>query len=299
MQRFEHGCIAPDGSGAWDAFEACDPPPDLTGVLERVGRTVHERSSGTDATLGVSWLPSKQRWTHRGDEPRAAGSALKWLWASAALTKSTIEAVEPFAVRALGHSDNQAGAKMIDLAGGADGINEFTKALGIAPEAMSLCAFHADRVRRATSCYDKYGFENFFTANSALTFLEQLWRGSFVSAAARTMLLEWSKLGPVGRFTIGRQLPEAARTSMHQKRGELPPGCCGEGPRYTWTTAIAIIHTPRGPYAAFFSLAHGDYYPNQLTMIEWSSCIVYHAVARDIDDPFAAGCKLPTDGVSK
>jgi hypothetical protein len=54
---------------------------------------------------------------------------------------------------------------------------------------------------------------------------------------------------------------------------------------------IAIVHTPRGPYAIALMFAHApDYWGAQQHALEWASCVVYHALSKDVPDPFSAGC---------
>jgi hypothetical protein len=50
---------------------------------------------------------------------------------------------------------------------------------------------------------------------------------------------------------------------------------------------IAIVHTPRGPYAVVLSMKGGTDSKMTKTM-EWSSCVLYHALAKDTADPLTA-----------
>jgi len=297
IQRFEKGCIGPDGSGSLAFFTTCEPPKKLAAVLAHLATQVPKLSFGSDLAAGVTFLPTGERAIHRPHEPRVAASIGKWFWAAAALHKqgpTQVAAVEAAAVPAFAISDNAKGRVLIDLAGGADEVNRFTEQVLAIPAAdLSLCRYQGDIVRKAERCHRAAGIDNFFTPAGALTFLEKVWRGEPMKGEQRAALLRWSKLAPDFGFSIGHQLPPAAQLGMHHKRAELPTNCCELPPEYNWTAEIAIIPTPRGPYAVALSLAHSETYANQIGAIEWASCVLYHAVAEDVVDPFAAGCKTP------
>ena len=61
---------------------------------------------------------------YQDNEPRISGSAAKPLWAAAALEAAGVEAVRPLANAALILSDNYAGGRLVDLAGGGGGLGE-------------------------------------------------------------------------------------------------------------------------------------------------------------------------------
>ncbi len=294
VQRFEKGCVGPDGSGAWVLRATCDPPKGVGAALARLAIEVPRVSWNSDLAAGVTFLPTGERYLHRPHEPRVAASIGKWFWAAAALHKHDVATVEPNAVPAFAISDNARGRMLIDQAGGADAVNAFTELqMGIPAADLNLCKYQGDVLRKANKCYRGAVIENFFTTLGALMFLEQVWRGVPFKGDKRAALLRWSKLQPDFGFSIGHQLPKEADQGMHHKRAELPTGCCDLPPEYNWTAEIAIIPTPRGPYAVALSLAHSDTYANQIGAIEWASCVLYHAVAEDVPDPFAAGCKPP------
>jgi hypothetical protein len=73
---------------------------------------------------------------------------------------------------------------------------------------------------------------------------------------------------------------------VHHKAGWLPSGCCGAGfPSHY--NEIAIIPTPRGSYAVVLSMKSGTDSKIIKTM-EWSSCVIWHALAKDVADPLTA-----------
>ena len=78
---------------------------------------------------------------------------------------------------------------------------------------------------------------------------------------------------------------------MHHKAGWLPPSVV---PGYSNANEIGIVEPPGGhPYAVALLFDGGQSYDaKQLPTLEYASCVVYHAVARDAADPFA-GCSHP------
>jgi len=299
VQNFEKGCIGPDGSGGYDGFTACEAPVDMTPVLASIGATIKASSPGTNTAMGVEWLPTGERFAFYGDERHVSASSVKFIWAMAALNKNPIATVETPALPTFKDSNNSTAGQLIDLAGGANAINDFTsKTLGIPITSLSLCHWNYDKTRNATNCSTAMGGDNFFTPNAALSFLEHAWKRDPIGVDKGAKLLEWAKLSPRSGYGgwVGTQLPSAAKAGMHQKGGWLPPGCCGSDATYNNMNEIAIIHTPRGPYAVAILLDHGtDYWGKQTKAMEWASCVIYHAMAKDSPggDPFKAGCTAP------
>jgi hypothetical protein len=264
--------------------------PDLKPTLDKIAARVPKISWNSELSIGVSWLPTAKRWSIRGDEPQVMASIGKVVWTAAALARAPADSVEPLAVAAFAYSDNEGGASLIDLAGGADAVNLFTAGtLSIAPTAMSLCTYNGGAMPRvAERCHRIEGIDAFFTIHSSLTLLEAIWRGAPpLDGERRQKLLQWSQLEPPLGFTMKRYLPK--HVAVHHKRAEIPAGCCGKGPRWNWTADVGIVESPRGPYAFAISLSHGDSYPNQPETVEWASCVVYRAVVSEDD----ATCPQP------
>ncbi len=272
-------------------------PAGLQAVIDGIAKRVPKLSWGSDAAIGVTWLPTGERFVHRPDEPRVSASTGKWFWAAAALERSPLPMVEVKAVPAFALSDNEAGRSLIELAGGADAVNVYTEqVLGIAPSALSLCVYNGGaNPIRAERCHrvaqEKWGMDAFFTVDGALAFLGKVWRGDApFDAVKRQKLLEWSLLAPPDIFlSIKKQLPKDR--VVHHKRAEIPARCCGKDERWNWTSEIAIVEAPRGPYAVVISLAHAETYPNQVDATEWAACVIDHAVAGAAEP--TAGCTLP------
>ena len=297
VQRFAKGCIAPDGTGGDDGFTTCDPPPDLTPILKKIGDDAKTFAPGTQDAIGVLWLPTGARFSYAGDERHVSASSMKFVWAMAALDKNAIATVDTPALPTFKDSNNSTAGQLIDLAGGAVAVNDFTsKRLGIPVTALSLCHWNFDTTRNGTNCSSAMGGDNFFTPNSVLDFLSHAWKRDVVTGAKGDKLLEYATLSPRTGYGgwLGTQLPAAAQKTMNHKAGWLPPGCCSSDATYNNMNDIAIVRTPKGAYAIALLFAHApDYWGAQQKSLEWASCVVYHALAVDVADPFSAGCTHP------
>ncbi|MBI2389696.1 MAG: serine hydrolase [Deltaproteobacteria bacterium] len=293
VQTFEKGCLGPDGSGRYDVFTVCEDPPDLKPVLDAIQTRAATSSPGTDFGVAVEWLPTGTRWGARADVARTSASSAKWFWAMAALSKNAIATVEPPALPTFKDSNNSTAGTLIDLAGGPNAVNDFTtKTLGIPITEISLCRWSFDKTRVATNCSNLLGGDNFFTPNGAVKFLKASWQRKAIGDAKGDKLLEWAKLSPRSGYGgwVGTQLPVAVRPNVRHKAGWLPTGCCSAGypPHYN---DIAIVPTPRGSYAVALSMKGGTDSKIIKTM-EWSSCVIWHALAKDVADPLGA-CTAP------
>ena len=294
VQTFEKGCIGNDGH-AFALLSTCEPPGDLSATITKIGDDATSYASGTQAAIGVEWLPTGDRWSYAGDQRHVSASSMKFVWAMAALAKNDVATVKVPALPVFENSDNSAAGTLIDLAGGPDAVNDFTAStLGIPIDQLSLCHWNFDKPRDGSAtCSDAMGGDNFFTPNSVLDFLVHAWKRDVVSGDEGDTLLSWATLSPRSGYGgwVGTQLPPDAQTSMHHKAGWLPPGCCSSDATYNDMNDVAIVHTPRGPYAVALMFAHApDYWGAQQHALEWASCVVYHAVSKDVPDPFSAGC---------
>lgn len=293
VQTFENGCLGPDGSGGYGAFTVCEEPPDLAPVISSIATRASTSTPGTDFGIAVVWLPTGKRWGSRADVYRTSASSAKWFWAMAALSKNDIATVQPPALPTFKDSNNSTAGTLIDLAGGPNAVNDFTsKTLAIPITQLSLCGWSFDKTRRATNCSNLAGGDNFFTPNGAATFLEKAWQRAAIGRDKGDKFLEWARLSPRTGYGgwIGTQLPAAARTAMHHKAGWLPTGCCSAGYPAHYND-IAIVPTARGPYAVVLSMKGGTD-SRMIKTMEWSSCVIFHALARDVADPMAA-CTAP------
>lgn len=294
VQKFEKGCIGFDGH-AYAVLSACDAVGDMNATIAKIGTDATSFAWGTQVAIAVEWLPTGDRWAFNGDQRHVSASSMKFVWAMAALSKNDIPTVTTPALPTFEKSDNSAAGQLIDLAGGPNAVNDFTsKMLKIPVDQLSLCHWSVDKTRDGTAtCSLAMGGDNFFTPSSVLDFLRHAWKRDVVAGDKGDTLLHWATLSPRSGSGgwMGTQLPADPQSTMHHKAGWLPPGCCRSDSSYNNMNEIAIVHTPRGPYSVALLFAHAtDYWGAQEHALEWASCVVYHAMSKDVADPFSAGC---------
>jgi beta-lactamase class A len=225
---------------------------------------------------------------YRGNAFYVSASSAKAVWVAAALYDTSIVDVMPYSVPVFRDSDNLAAGQVIDLLVSPDRVNTFMwNDVGL-PDS-GFCAWGFGHPRDASNCPSVLGGDNFFTADDMLQFTTALWDRSLLGDARAQAELAWMLLSPRSGYGgwLGTQLPATARAAMHHKAGWLPPS---EVPGYSNSNEIGIIEIPGGHAYAVAILMDGghDYDLKQLPMMEYASCVIYHAVAGDAPDPFAA-----------
>ena len=273
--------------------DRCNPQPgNLQAVLTRLGGECGTYSPGTSCGLALKDFVTGEVAAYRGDAWHVSASSAKALWVAAALYDTSIASVQPFASPIFTTSDNSAAGKVIDLLSSPDRVNTFLWNDVAAPDS-GFCHWSYDKTREATSCPATANGDNFFTANDTNLFLSALFQRTLLGDAASRALLGWMQLSPRTGYGgwLGTQLPSAARATMHHKAGWLPPSSV---PGYSVSNEIGIVEVPGGhAYAVSILMSGGtDYDGHQLPTMEYASCVLYHAVASDVPDPFAA-CHHP------
>jgi beta-lactamase class A len=282
------GCeVRPPGTS-----DVCSVPSGhLQDVIDRLGDECATLSPGTSCGLAVRDLVTGEAASHRGTVPFEAASTVKAVWVALALYDVGPAPIEPYADPVFVDSDNVAAGRVIDLLSSPDRINTFMWHDARMPDS-GFCRWNTDRVRESPLCEtDLAGGANYLAADDAVRFLGAVWDRSLIGSASSQQLLDWMLLSPRAGYGgwIGTQLPAAARDSIHHKAGWYPP--------YT-SHEIGIVEIPGGhPYAVALLLARSDgsdaaYDSTQLPMLEYASCVVYHAVADAAGDPFA-DCSPP------
>ena len=267
-------------------------PGSLQAVVTRLGGECGTFSPGTTCGLALRDLATGEVANARGDTWYVSASSAKAMWVAAALYDTSIAAVQPFAGPIFTSSDNSAAGKVIDLLSSPDRVNTFLWNDVGTPDS-GFCHWSYDKTREATSCPSTASGDNFFTANDTVLFLTALWQKTLLGDAASRAELGWMQLSPRTGYGgwLGTQLPAAARATMHHKAGWLPPS---EVPGYSVSNEIGVVEVPGGhAYAVSILMSGGSDYDNrQLPVMEYASCVLYHAVASDVADPFAA-CTHP------
>lgn len=247
---------------------------------------------GIQCSIAVRDLVTNERAGYGENRFYVSASSAKAFWVAAALHDRTVAAVEPYVHAVFEKSDNAASGRVIDLLASPERVNTFQWQDAQLAD-VGFCAWDTDRVREPRNCPGVMNGDNFFTTSDAVSFLEQVWNHSLLGADKSNTLLSWMQLSPRKGYGgwLGTQLPEAARATMHHKAGWLPPAAVAG---YSNANEIGIVEVPGGhAYAVAFALkgakTQAAYDNQELPLLEYLSCRVYHAVAGDD----ASVCKAP------
>ena len=284
------GCsVQPNGIS-----DTCNGQPGSTlqVTIDQLGALCGQYSSGTTCGLAVRDLVTGDEAHYRGNAFYVSASSAKAVWVAAALYDTSIAAVMPYSVPVFRDSDNTAAGEVIDLLASPDRVNTFMWNDAALPDS-GFCHWDFDKSRDATNCPPVMSGDNFFTADDMLNFVSELWDRSLLGDAKAQTELSWMQLSPRSGYGgwLGTQLPPDARTTMHHKAGWLPPN---EVPGYSNSNEIGIVEIPNGHAYGVAILMNGgsDYDNAQLPMMEFASCVLYHAIAGDVADPFSP-CSHP------
>ncbi len=296
-----NGCLASTwtkggGAQAERSAECRANPSHLQEIVSAVGADCARFSPGTHCGIAVRELFTGESADHRGGVFYTAASSAKVIWVAAALFDAGIDKVKPFALPIFADSDNSAAGAVIDLLASPNRLNTFVWNDIQTPD-IGFCHWNYDKDRTATNCpMAAHGDSNSFTANGAVDFLAALWGGRLLGSEKTKQLLGWMTLTPRRGHGgwLGTQLPEAARSTMHHKAGWLPPA---ELPGMANANEIGIVEVPNGhPYAVALLFdgapTQEAFEQKQLPTLEYASCVIYHAMARDEAEPFPS-CHRP------
>ncbi len=256
--------------------------PPLQSTLDRLAADASWRTPGSRVALAVVDLESGERAQVAGDQLFVSASAAKAWWVAAALAGTDVERVAPFAVPVFAESDNAATAAVIDLVG-PDRVNRYLWDV-VAMRSTALTRWNHGARREPTNAPRRMGTDNYTTALDALRFLERLERGEILDPARTRALLDWMRLSPragLGGWLTAR-LPPRSRAGAAHKAGWLEPGCCSDERVYNHLNEIGVVRADGRRYAVvILSHAGHDFWGKQTRFVEYASCEIYRAVARD------------------
>jgi beta-lactamase class A len=281
------GCdVAPVG-----VSDTCKVPAgsSLQTVIASLGAKCGTESPGTTCGISVRDLTTGEAAHHRGNAFYVSASSAKAIWVAAALYDTSIAAVMPHAVPIFRDSDNSESGLVIDLLASPARVNTFMwQDIGI-PDS-GFCSWNFDKQRNATNCPSTAGGDNFFTADDMAMFMTAMWDRSLLGDPKSSTELDWMTLSPRSGYGgwMGTLLPAAAQPKVHHKAGWLPPDVV---PGYSNSNEIGVVEVPGGHAYAVALLMNGAgditaYDTKQLPLLEKASCVVYHAIAKDVADPF-------------
>ena len=243
-----------------------------------------------DAEISIAVvLPDETVHGYEDLESRISASAVKPLWAAAALDAAGVEAVKPFAYSALTLSDNFAGGRMIDLAGGVDAVNAWTRNVAGLPNTRLEAWRFDDPNRVAESFQPENPLGNRTTMADLALFFARLYKGELLDADENAALQQWlletsdSLTSPrdLDGVLLDRLPSQVAESSLH-KAGWLRPNCCPA--EYRQMIDAGVIVLPDGSWFALAILsARGEFFDLTNQWVSLAACRIYAFVIEDRD----------------
>ena len=244
-------------------------------------------------------LPDEALHGYQATESWISASAVKPLWAAAALDAAGVEAARPYAHSALILSDNLAGGRLIDLAGGVDAVNAWTRNVARLPDTRLEAWRFQDPNRVASNFNPENPLGNRTTMADLALFFARLYKGELLGPDENAALQQWlldtsdSLTSPrdLDGVLLDRLPPQAAESSLH-KAGWLRPNCCPA--EYRQMIDAGIIVLPDGSWFALAIMsARGVFYDLTNQWVALAACRIYAFVAEDPD----LECVREGDGV--
>ena len=244
-------------------------------------------------------LPDETLHGYLATESRISASAVKPLWAAAALEAVGVEAVRPLANAALILSDNLAGGRMIDLAGGVDEVNAWTWNVAELSDTRLEAWRFEDPNRVAENFRPENPLGNRTTMADLALFFVRLYKGELLDADATAALQQWlldtshtlNSPRDLDGVLLDRLPPQVAESSLH-KAGWLRPNCCPAEYRQMIDSGVIVL--PDGSWFALAIMsARGEFFDLTNQWVALAACRIYAFVAEDSD----LVCEREGDGV--
>lgn len=253
-----------------------------------------------DAQISIALaLPDETLYGYEPTESRISASAVKPLWAAAALEAAGVEVVRPLANAALILSDNLAGGWMIDLAGGVDAVNAWTWNVAELSDTRLEAWRFQDPNRVASNFQPENPLGNRTTMADLALFFVRLYKGELLDADENAALQQWlldtshSLNSPrdLDGVLLDRLPPQVAESSLH-KAGWLRPNCCPAEYRQMIDSGVIVL--PDGSWFALAIMsARGEFFDLTNQWVALAACRIYAFVAEDAD----LVCEREDDGV--
>ena len=301
-----------DADGAAPAGSAGDEPPDdqdlaviapvgLSAGMEADLRALLDELAG----IAVAWNPAGRSaiavvtsdgnlYGRNENRRHASASAVKPLWAAAAIDGTGVAAVAPLAHEALVRSNNFVAGEIIDLVG-IDAVNTWTREVaGLTDTHLAAWRFGADRVAQST--FDSGSRTNVTTASDLARFYARLWRGELLPLGSSVALLDWLETTPRDGTAgaLPARLPRAVSAESIHKAGWLPPYCCPAEVRLI--IDAGIVPLPEGDWFAVAAVSdRGEAYNLSVDWVALAACRVYVLLAGDTSH----ACERSGDGTPR
>ena len=270
----------------------------LAEELEYLAEISAEWNPDSEISIAVV-LPDETLHGYEATESRISASAVKPLWAAAALDAAGVEAVRPLAYNALILSDNLAGGRLIDVAGGVDAVNNWTRNVARLPYTRLEAWRFQDPNRVASNFQPENPLGNRTSMAELALFFVRLYKGELLgpeeSAALQQWLLDTSHTLNSPRDLDGvllDRLPQQVAESSLHKAGWLRPNCCPA--EYRQMVDAGVIALPDGSWFGLAIMsARGEFFDLTNQWVALAACRIYAFVAEDRD----LDCGREGDGV--
>ena len=270
----------------------------LAGEFEDLAEISDEWNPDAQISIAVV-LPDETLYGYEPKESRISASAVKPLWAAAALEAAGVEAVRPLANAALILSDNLAGGHMIDIAGGVDAVNDWTWNVAELSDTRLEAWRFEDPNRVAGNFRPENPLGNRTTMADLALFFVRLYKGELLDAEETAVLQQWlldtshSLNSPrdLDGVLLDRLPRQVAESSLH-KAGWLRPNCCPAEYRQMIDSGVIVL--PDGSWFALAIMsARGEFFDLTNQWVALAACRIYAFVAEDAD----LVCEREDDGV--
>ena len=270
----------------------------LAEVFELLAEVAEEWNPDGQISIAVV-LPDETLHGYEATDSRISASAVKPLWAAAALDAAGLEAVRSQAHSALILSDNLAGGRLIDLAGGVDAVNNWTRNVARLSDTRLEAWRFQDPNRVASSFNPENPLGNRTTMADLALFFVRLYKGELLDPDENAALQQWlldtsdSLYSPrdLDGVLLDRLPPQVAASSLH-KAGWLRPNCCPAEYRQMIDSGVIVLPDDSW-YALAIMGARGEFYDLTNQWVALASCRIYAFVAEDRE----LVCEREGDGV--
>ena len=299
------GVAGDDPSASRDA-DGTPPPAGLSAAMEARLHALLDELAG----IAGAWSPAGRAalavvppdgtlYGFNEHRQHISASAVKPLWAAAAVDLAGLDAVVPLAEAALVRSDNHAAGRLIDLIG-IDAINDWSSNVaGSTGTHLAAWFYGVDRV--AESVVAGGTRANLTTAADLAVFFARLRRGELLDPEGAGALEGWLRATPRGSTVRGavngallaRLPPDVAAAAVH-KTGWLPPYCCRAEVRLV--IDAGIVPLPGDGWFAIGAVSdRGEAYNLSVEWLSLAACRVYVLLAGDN----AHTCEIAGDGTPR
>lgn len=306
VERVAPAAVAEDDPPGVEDPAETEPPAglsagteaDLRALLDELAGIAGDWSPAGRAAVAVA-TPDGRLYGFNEHRRHISASAVKPLWAAAAIDLAGLDAVAPLAGAALVGSDNFAAGEIIDLIG-IDAVNDWSSDVaGSTGTHLAAWYFGTDRV--AESVLEGGSRANFTTVADLALFYARLRRGELLDPDDAGTLEGWLRATPRGSTDPGAvngallaRLPETVAAAAVHKTGWLPPYCCRGDVRLV--IDAGTVPLPDGGWFAIAAVSdRGNAYNLSVDWVELVACRLYVLLAGDT----AHTCERAGDGTPR